>query len=271
MPFNHRPLRPVTDAKADLYAREGVVCLRRVFDPEWLESLAGPARELLIARRDFGLLPNNPGRYMARVIPAFRRFAFESPMAEAAGQVLRSREIRFFFDEIFAKGPQSEEKTIWHCDRMGGRTDERVGKKRDPEAGRRGLRCRGDGEHPAIDNVGNERAEAAKRCRHAPDLVGRAQPLDEEKIGACLRSRRRPLQRLVEAGCTWARLDEALAPHGLRTPFWGPMSGRFATIGGARRHLRGLPAARRRARQPGRPVAQRGVAGGGLAGAGVGR
>lgn len=119
MPFNRRPLRPVTDAEADLYAREGVVCLRRVFDPEWLESLAGPARELLIAKRDFGLLPNNPGRYMARVIPAFRRFVFESPMAEAAGQVLRSREIRFFFDEIFAKGPQSEEKTIWHCDRMG--------------------------------------------------------------------------------------------------------------------------------------------------------
>ncbi|WP_394728818.1 FAD-binding oxidoreductase [Altererythrobacter sp. GH1-8] len=36
----------------------------------------------------------------------------------------------------------------------------------------------------------------------------------------------------VEAGCTWAQLDEALAPRGLRTPFWGPMSGRNATIGG---------------------------------------
>lgn len=36
----------------------------------------------------------------------------------------------------------------------------------------------------------------------------------------------------VEAGCTWAKLDEALAPRGLRTPFWGPMSGRNATVGG---------------------------------------
>ena len=36
----------------------------------------------------------------------------------------------------------------------------------------------------------------------------------------------------VEAGCTWAELDEALAKHGLRTPFWGPMSGRNATVGG---------------------------------------
>ncbi len=36
----------------------------------------------------------------------------------------------------------------------------------------------------------------------------------------------------VEAGCTWAKLHEALKPRGLRTPFWGSLSGRFATIGG---------------------------------------
>ncbi|QIQ86579.1 FAD-binding oxidoreductase [Erythrobacter sp.] len=37
----------------------------------------------------------------------------------------------------------------------------------------------------------------------------------------------------VEAGCTWAALDEALAAHGMRARFWGPMSGRTATIGGS--------------------------------------
>ena len=36
----------------------------------------------------------------------------------------------------------------------------------------------------------------------------------------------------VEAGMTWSALFEALTPHGLRTPFWGSLSGRFATIGG---------------------------------------
>ncbi len=36
----------------------------------------------------------------------------------------------------------------------------------------------------------------------------------------------------VEAGCTWAALDAALAPHGRRAIFWGPMSGACATIGG---------------------------------------
>lgn len=37
----------------------------------------------------------------------------------------------------------------------------------------------------------------------------------------------------VEAGITWAALDEALRPHGVRAAFWGPMSGKLATVGGA--------------------------------------
>jgi len=37
----------------------------------------------------------------------------------------------------------------------------------------------------------------------------------------------------VQAGCTWAALDKALAAHGVRTPYWGPLSGLGATVGGA--------------------------------------
>jgi len=37
----------------------------------------------------------------------------------------------------------------------------------------------------------------------------------------------------VEAGCTWEALDRALEPLGLRTPYWGPVSGLQATVGGA--------------------------------------
>jgi FAD/FMN-containing dehydrogenase len=36
----------------------------------------------------------------------------------------------------------------------------------------------------------------------------------------------------VEAGVSWAALDAALAPLGVRTPFWGTGSGRHATVGG---------------------------------------
>ena len=41
------------------------------------------------------------------------------------------------------------------------------------------------------------------------------------------------LYATVEAGCTWAALDAALQPHGVRAIFWGPMSGQLATVGGA--------------------------------------
>lgn len=37
----------------------------------------------------------------------------------------------------------------------------------------------------------------------------------------------------VGAGVTWAKLRDALAAKGLRTPFWGPFSGLVATVGGS--------------------------------------
>jgi len=37
----------------------------------------------------------------------------------------------------------------------------------------------------------------------------------------------------VEAGCTWAQVAEALEGTGLRTGYWGPLSGVNATVGGA--------------------------------------
>jgi len=38
---------------------------------------------------------------------------------------------------------------------------------------------------------------------------------------------------IAEAGCTWRTLHEALAAAGRRTPFFGPLSGVVATVGGA--------------------------------------
>lgn len=37
----------------------------------------------------------------------------------------------------------------------------------------------------------------------------------------------------VEVGATWKALDEALAAHNLRTPYWGPLSGTVSVVGGA--------------------------------------
>lgn len=44
----------------------------------------------------------------------------------------------------------------------------------------------------------------------------------------------------VQPGCTWATLLAALKPRGLRTPFWGPMSGLTSTIGGGLSQLNAM-------------------------------
>ncbi len=37
---------------------------------------------------------------------------------------------------------------------------------------------------------------------------------------------------IVESGCTWQRLHAELEPKGVRTPFWGTLSGLVASVGG---------------------------------------
>lgn len=119
MPLNRDPIRPISDQDRATYKADGVVCLRQVLDPDWISLLDEPARRIVIDKQDAGLLPHIPGRYMARTVPEFRKLIFDSAIGAAMGQLLESKEIRFFFDEIFAKEPRSTSETIWHTDRMG--------------------------------------------------------------------------------------------------------------------------------------------------------
>lgn len=56
---------------------------------------------------------------------------------------------------------------------------------------------------------------------------------DMRRLGAIREINAESLYVTVEAGCTWATLNEALSPLGLRTGYWGPLSGLNATVGGA--------------------------------------
>ncbi|QLC26351.1 phytanoyl-CoA dioxygenase family protein [Parasphingopyxis algicola] len=117
--MNRHPIEPITQAQVDEYRRFGVVCLRKVFDRDWVDSLLPVVKEMVASEGKTGLLPTAPLRHPARIYDAVREYAFNSPLAEACGQILQSNEIRYFFEEVFAKAPQSDEKTIWHADRAG--------------------------------------------------------------------------------------------------------------------------------------------------------
>lgn len=57
--------------------------------------------------------------------------------------------------------------------------------------------------------------------------------IDTRKLDGIVELNAMDLYVTVEAGCTWAKLNEALEGTGLRTGYWGPLSGVNATIGGA--------------------------------------
>lgn len=56
---------------------------------------------------------------------------------------------------------------------------------------------------------------------------------DMRKLDRVLEVNAEDLYITVEAGCTWENIRAALEGTGLRTPYWGPLSGQRATVGGA--------------------------------------
>lgn len=64
--------------------------------------------------------------------------------------------------------------------------------------------------------------------------------LDMSRMDAILDVRAEDMVVTVQAGCTWVALNQALAPLGLRTPFWGPMSGLRSTVGGGLSQLNAM-------------------------------
>ena len=63
---------------------------------------------------------------------------------------------------------------------------------------------------------------------HAKSIV-----VDIRRMNKVLEVSTADLYITAEAGCTWASLNQALEGTGLRTPYWGPLSGINATVGGA--------------------------------------
>ncbi len=57
--------------------------------------------------------------------------------------------------------------------------------------------------------------------------------VDMQRMNRILEINATDMYVTVEAGCTWKALYEGLLEQNLRTPYFGPLSGMYATIGGA--------------------------------------
>ena len=113
-----------TQAEIDAYRADGVVCLRGVIEPDWIERLRegvaadmaepGPDVEIYTKDADPGLFFNDFDLW--RHVPQMKAFALEGPCAAIAGALAGASTITFFYDQIFVKEPGTEGLTRWHQD-----------------------------------------------------------------------------------------------------------------------------------------------------------
>ena len=136
------PQRPVTEAEVETFRRDGVVCLRGVMPPEWLDAMAGPVEEAIVGEEatdlsemghglaaagaertvDPAVTPGaGTGRFVAGtdhwcVRPEFLDFAVHSPLGSIAATLLGVDDVWLYEDSVLVKEPGTEERTAFHQD-----------------------------------------------------------------------------------------------------------------------------------------------------------
>jgi ectoine hydroxylase-related dioxygenase (phytanoyl-CoA dioxygenase family) len=114
----------VTNADIDAFQHDGAICLRQMFKPPEVEllragidaNLAHPSPRAKVASR-----PDDPGCFIEDFCnwgenEHYRRFIFESTLAESAAKLMRSRTARLYHDHMLTKEPGTRQRTPWHQD-----------------------------------------------------------------------------------------------------------------------------------------------------------
>ena len=114
----------ISESVIEQFQRDGAVRLRGLFRPEEIAELeAGIELNLarLSPRAKIASTPSDPGRFVEdfctwRENPHYRRFIFESPVAQTAARLMRSRAARLYHDHMLTKEPGTRQPTPWHQD-----------------------------------------------------------------------------------------------------------------------------------------------------------
>ncbi len=128
--MNSSPLYPIGDEQVQLFWRDGAICLRGLFDPDWVkrmrvaieEALAKPGPIAMEASKRDSSGDTRAKRFYVELsawtrLPEFYAFVYESPAREIAARILGGTKVNLFFDQIFVKEPLTPESTPWHQDR----------------------------------------------------------------------------------------------------------------------------------------------------------
>ena len=114
----------ISDALVDEFEHQGAVCLRGLFAQNWLEKLAdGVDKNFANPGPDHTVYtkPGEPGGFYDdycnwQHIDEYRDFILNSPAAEIAARLMRSKTSRIYHDHVLVKEPGTREVTPWHHD-----------------------------------------------------------------------------------------------------------------------------------------------------------
>lgn len=106
------------------FARDGVVCLRSVVAPHWLDELergmqrhlAAPTPRARIWDRDAEGRTCFYDSQAWTSVPEYRSFIETSGIAEVAGRVMGVDAVTFYFDAVFVRTPGNQFRTPFHQD-----------------------------------------------------------------------------------------------------------------------------------------------------------
>lgn len=110
------------DDAAEALNRDGAVVIRDVIPADWVARMREAiAAELAGASPTAAEYGRKAGRFYGDFFmwlrsPAFRDFAFDSPLPALAARLMGSPTANLFYDQLFVKEPGSVERTPWHQD-----------------------------------------------------------------------------------------------------------------------------------------------------------
>jgi ectoine hydroxylase-related dioxygenase (phytanoyl-CoA dioxygenase family) len=113
-----------TAADLEAYRRDGAVCLRQVFAPEWIDLLnRGVDRNIANPGPWFTDFTDKAGGgrcikddFCWERIPEYEAFVRRSPAAAIAGELMQAREVCFIEDQYFQKEAGASTPTPYHQD-----------------------------------------------------------------------------------------------------------------------------------------------------------
>lgn len=114
----------IDDAEVESFQRDGAAVLRGALDQHWIERLAEGVEHNRNHPSEWAHWYTNPDQSVGfwtdyvtwKHVPEYRQVVFESGLAQAAAQLMRSTTARFFHEHVLVKEAGASERTPWHHD-----------------------------------------------------------------------------------------------------------------------------------------------------------